>query len=468
MRLTHVVSACLAATVAFLGCSSSSSEGGGDEPTFATTIEPLMQEKCQSCHREGGIAPFALTTYQDVKRMGGIVREKVLTREMPPWGAFDDATCKMEHKLKDDLRLTDAQVDQFVKWIDIGMPMGDESARPAPRTTFAAMSLADKTHTFTLPKPHEVVGAGPDDIRCFPVDPGFTADTWIGGTNVAPGDPRVVHHVIVYVDPDREGIKKVDASGSYPCFGGPGTSQPSLLVAWAPGVTPTSYPEATGLKVPAGAHLITQIHYHPIATTVLDQTGFEIKVLPYKPGYVAQIVLLGNAQSARGAIKLLPGPNDPPTGPAFLIPANVPDHVESMEVVIPEKIDDIEIPPSQLLAAGAHMHWAGVDLKIDIERKAPREGQPAKECLLGTPKYDFNWQRAYAYDEPLESLPVVGPGDKLRFTCKYDNTMGNEHVRRAMSEQRLSSPVEIKLGESTLEEMCLGALVTVRKATLLD
>jgi hypothetical protein len=465
MKLSRALWISVAAVVGFMGCSSSSDE---EEPTYAKTIEPLVQEKCQGCHRAGGIAPFTLDTFQDVKRVGGIAREKVLSREMPPWGAHDDATCQMQHKFKDDLRLTDAQVDQFVKWIDRGMPMGDESQRPPPRTVFPATNLADKTHTFALAKPHEVVGGGPDDIRCFPIDPGFKEDTWVGGWNVVPGDPRVVHHVIVYVDPDAEGVKKVDASGSYPCFGGPGTPKPALLVAWAPGVPPSSYPEASGLKVPAGAHLVTQVHYHPTQNTVLDQTAFELKILPYKPGYVVQIILLGNARSATGAIKLLPGPNDPPSGPEFLIPANVPDHIESMEVTIPAKIQNIDIPQQQLLAAGSHMHWAGVDLKIDIERANGYEGQPAKECLLGTPKYDFNWQRAYAYDEPLEKLPSVGPGDKLRFTCKYNNTMSNRHVHRAMSEQRLPGPVHIGLGESTLEEMCLGALVTVRRATLLD
>jgi hypothetical protein len=107
-------------------------------------------------------------------------------------------------------------------------------------------------------------------------------------------------------------------------------------------------------------------------------------------------------------------------------------------------------------------------MKIDITRKAPPEGQPAAECLLGTPKYDFNWQRGYSYDEPVERLPTLGPGDKLRLTCTYDNTTKNRHVRRAMSELRLSSPQEIRLGENTLDEMCLGAIVTMRPSTIID
>jgi hypothetical protein len=118
------------------------------------------------------------------------------------------------------------------------------------------------------------------------------------------------------------------------------------------------------------------------------------------------------------------------------------------------------------------MHWAGVDMRIEVERKptasAPQSDRPAKECLLGTPKYDFNWQRGYAYDAPIDALPVVGPGDKLRFTCTYDNTIGNPHIARAMSELRMTTPPAIHLGEETLDEMCLGVIVTVRRATLID
>lgn len=449
-------------------CSSSSASGESDEITFARTIEPLVQDKCQRCHREGGIAPFSLVTYEEVAGMAAAAREKVLAREMPPWGAFDDETCKVQHSFRDDLSLTDEQIDLFVKWVDTGMPLGDTSRRPAPRT-FAAEGLADKTHSFAMAKGYEVLAGGKDDIRCFPVDPGFAEDTWVAGANVVPGDPKVVHHVIVYTDPKREGVAKAGEAGNYPCFGGPEVSSPTLLMAWAPGVTPQSFGEDAGIKIKGGSHLILQVHYHPGQETAIDTTAFDLKVLPHKPSFVSQMLLVGNAENDRGKLlKLLPGPNDPPEGPAFVIPPNAKGHTESMEVVIPEQVNGGTLPAQRILSVGAHMHWAGVDMKIEIERKAAEAGQPAKECLLGTPKYDFNWQRGYAYDSAFDALPLVSPGDKLRFTCTYDNTTENRFVRQAMSELRLSSPPEIRLGESTLDEMCLGVLLTVRPATVLD
>lgn len=432
--------------------------------TFAETIEPLVQEKCQGCHHEGGIAPFALVTYEDVTAMGALAKEKVARREMPPWGAFSDDDCKMEHGLRDNLSLTDAQVDQFVRWVDDGMALGDVTKRPPPRTAFAKAGLVEKTASFAAPS--FTVAPGKDDIRCFPVDPGFTEDTWIGGSNVVPGQPRVVHHVIVYVDTAGEGMKKIGPDGSYPCFGGPDLSGiPSMLLAWAPGVPPTTYGEKTGLKIPKGAHLITQIHYHPNSETVTDQTVVDVKTLAQKPEYVAQVIILGNATSPKGILKLLPGPNDPPAGPEFVIPSNVKGHSETMQVKIPPGLG---LGPVRLYGAGAHMHWAGVDMKIGIERATPSEGQPKKECLLSTPKYDFNWQRGYTYDVPYANLPLISEGDTLRMTCTYDNTTENRHVQKAMKDERMSTPPEIRLGETTRDEMCLGVFVAVREATAED
>jgi len=128
----------------------------------------------------------------------------------------------------------------------------------------------------------------------------------------------------------------------------------------------------------------------------------------------------------------------------------------------------VQIPEQRLLSVGAHMHWAGVDMKIEIERASPSPSQPAKECLLSTPKYDFNWQRSYTYDAPIDKVPTINAGDKLRFTCTYNNTKANKNVNKALLESRLPDPVDIRLGEQTTDEMCLGVLVTSQLRSYLD
>lgn len=441
-------------------------------PTFASDIEAIVQDKCQSCHREGGVAPFSLMTYEEVTARANIAKLKIESREMPPWGAFDDESCKVEHKLKDNLSLSPQQIETFGKWVANGMPLGDPAKRPPAKSGFAASTLVDKTDTFPMAAPHKV-SPGKDDIRCFPIDPNFTEDAWIGATNVIAGDPRVVHHVIVFQDLNHKAKEKAGADGSYECFGGPDVGGiPSILVAWAPGVPPTNFGEEAGLKVPKGSGLVMQVHYHPTNVPVEDRSQFELKRLVARPKNVAQVILAGNAENAegsntRGLVKLLPGADDPAGGPAFAIPANAPAHKESMILTMPMTTTvggaSFPIPQLRIAAAGAHMHWAGVDMKIDIERKDASTG-PAKECLLGTPKYDFNWQRGYAYDEPYDSLPTLNAGDKVRFTCTFNNTMQNRHVAKAMSEMEppQSTPLPILLGETTGEEMCLGVMVVLR------
>ena len=93
---------------------------------------------------------------------------------------------------------------------------------------------------------------------------------------------------------------------------------------------------------------------------------------------------------------------------------------------------------------------------MSIKRSNDAE-QPAEECLLQTPHWDFNWQRGYRYDAPLDELPTAGPGDVLQFRCTYDNSLDNPFVRDALDEQGLTEPREVRLGEESLDEMCLGA-----------
>lgn len=478
MPFARYAALALSSLIAIAACSSNDGTGSDDggvvtpppgTPTFANDVEGILQRRCQSCHSEGGVAPFSLVTYDEAKGWGPTAKSYVTTRAMPPWGAFDDDACKVRHGFKNDLRMTDAEIATFSAWVDGGMPLGDEGARPPP-ATFSRIGLANKTHTLQMPAPFEVLAGGKDDIRCFSIDPGFAQDTWVNGVDVVPGDPRVVHHAIVFVDPQGESTAKAaEGGGSYRCFGGPQVSTPSLLLAWAPGVPPADYGSETAIKVNAGSKLVLQVHYHPSSQeTVSDQTGFDLRIVPQRPSLVAQMLLLGNASSAEGPIKLLAGPADPPTGPAFHIPAGATAHTESMELTVPETVQGLPLPELRVHSAGAHMHWAGVDMKIEIDRKAPNAEQPAKECLLGTPKYDFNWQRSYEYDAPFDALPRVGAGDTLRFSCTYDNSMGNLHVRRALAEQQRATPADISLGEETLDEMCLGVLVLVRAATALD
>ena len=425
----------------------------GDDaaPTAAVSyhehVEGILQTRCQSCHRAGSTGPFALETYAQAKARGLSLVDATQARRMPPWGAAPTGDCAPARAFKDDLRMTEDEIATLASWVDQGMVEGDPSkAPPAPR--FASDALTDATHTLTIAS-YRVAPSTRDDMRCFVLDPHLTEDTWFDASSVVAGNAKVVHHALVFLDPNGASRAKGGASGNYACFGGPGLSNTSLLSAWAPGVPPTRYPADVGFKVPKGALLVMQVHYHPSAGVEDDATSFLLRRRATAPTWSALVRLIGNFGSAP---TLQPGPNDPTSTPTFLVPAGVKDHTETMEVTMPSSV-----PELPLATMGTHMHWLGTNMTVTIDRGAARGVQSAQECLIATPHYDFNWQRAYAYDAPIDALPTVKGGDKLRLRCTYDNSMENAKLVRALQEQRLSSPVDVRLGEQTLEEMCLGA-----------
>ncbi|MCA9687894.1 MAG: hypothetical protein KC457_37395, partial [Myxococcales bacterium] len=173
-------------------------------------------------------------------------------------------------------------------------------------------------------------------------------------------------------------------------------------------------------------------------------TSLDLKWYEGLPDYVAEIALIGNFDNPK---YLHPGPNDE-GGPQFRIPAGVDDHTETMSLVLPD-----EIPQIPIFAIATHMHYVGVDMRLDIKRAHPTLAQPEEECLLQTPHYSFEWQRSYAYDAPLEDVPTLRGGDELTMRCTYNNSMSNPYVVDALADLGLEAPVDVWQGEETLDEM---------------
>src|SRR5262245_59448879 len=98
-------------------------------PTFTKDIAPIFQAKCESCHRPDSIAPMSLITYEDAYPRRGLIRDRVVTRQMPPWH-LDKTVGIKEYKY--DRSLSDAQIDTIVRWIDAGAPRGDMKDMPSP------------------------------------------------------------------------------------------------------------------------------------------------------------------------------------------------------------------------------------------------------------------------------------------------------------------------------------------------
>jgi hypothetical protein len=463
VRFVAHVAPCLSIALAVLACS-------GDDgaapvappvsgPTFHEHVEPILQQHCQKCHKAGGLAPFALMTYTDARGVSAMMKRETAERRMPPWGAQDTSECKPKLPWIGDERLTDAEIKTIADWDAAGAPEGDPAKAPPP-AVLETLELPNPTLTLT-PRAPWVTSGSRDELRCFVIDdPAIAAGGYVRGVHVLPGNPKVVHHAAVMADPTGKRSAEAGPDGSYDCsqinmlggeeglgFREPGEKSGAILQAWTPGARPIDLPPNIGIHVTAGSKIILQIHYSPggVANDP-DLTRVQIRMGPEKPEYLLYMNAIGNFPARVGDDGLQPGPSDRETI-EFRIPANASAHVEEMLITVPPRSPAWQDVDFRLYGLMAHMHLAGVDEKVDLVK-------PTGEICLLQDRWDFHWQRTYQYDAPIERLPKIKPGDKYRLRCTYDNTMANRRLG-AEYRARLLQPMDLTLGEETVDEMCL-------------
>jgi len=431
---------------------------GGDGMTdlnWHEDIAPIVAGHCGGCHFDGGPAPFSVASYEEIQPWATPMALAVATHSMPPFFAENTDECNVRFDWRNDPRLSQEQIDMIVDWADGGAPEGDP-ANAAPLPDPISTDLVDPDATLVIPSDVTVQGDS-DQFLCFSIDPGLDADVWLSELQLVPGNETIVHHALVYIDATGESAEVAGEDGVYDCFGGAGLAGVATLVgAWTPGAIPFKAPRDTAVLVPGGSRFVVNIHYHPspLGAEVDDSTALELKWYDGgTPAYRAELKLEGNAtQALEGGLGLQPGPNDD-GDPTFYIPPNVADHTETMRVAL-----DGSYAGSRLWLAATHMHYVGVGQRITVERASPQGGDPANECLIETPRWDFGWQRLYEYDVELADAPQLAPGDVIELQCEYDNTLDNPFVVQMIQEYGFAGPIEVGLGEQTLDEMCLSIL----------
>lgn len=414
-----------------------SDTGEALRPNWHEDIAPVVHGSCVGCHFDGGIGPFGLETYEQAAPWASFMNEVVSAELMPPWGAIETEDCQPEHDWRNDTRLSAEQKQLFTDWLAAGAPEGDPAnAQPLPEPP----SLELEAPSAVLQNPAPItVGGTQDTFVCVAIDPQIDQDVWITGVQMVPDNAEVVHHVLMYVDSTAASDTMIDANGTFPCEGGFVSFEGAMQIGtWVPGAVPTETPEDVGFPMPAGSRIVLAYHYHPSGgADQIDQSSVALRWTDQAPPVNGIMGLFGNGQN------LELGPNDPGF-PIFEIPANVSGHTESMSFTLPDVL-----PPIELFSLGTHMHYVGVDMRVWIER----DGQEL--CMLQTPRWDFNWQRNYDIDAPLGQLPVVQGGDVIKIRCTYDNTLANPLLVEALGEQGLTEPIDVQLGEGSLDEMCL-------------
>ncbi len=442
----------------------------GPAVSFHKDVEPILQQHCNMCHVANGIAPMPLVTYADSKPYATLMAAQTSARAMPPWGAVSTPDCTPPLSWKDNPLLTDSQIATLAAWSAAGAPEGNPADAP-PAVTPQPIALAGANADLAPPAPWTLTSPSADEFRCFVLDPRLAQTTYLNGSFVVPGNSQVVHHALLFTDPKGASRALVtdQATQSYDCFGGAGIAQVALLAAWAPGGLPTDYPANVGAPLDAGTLLVMQVHYHPhqaLGSAPSDQTHVQLRLVSTAPEYFAYTILPGNFRTAVDAsgTGLLPGPDDPTSGPAFVIPAGVAAHTETMQFTLPSTVKKQALPASlPIFSIGGHEHWVGSAVQVNVHHANPATGTPADQCLLAIPHWDFDWQRVYRYDAPIEQLPALSPGDVMTIRCTYDNTLANAKLAASLQEQGVAQPQTVQLGETTRDEMCLAPAVLLAK-----
>src|SRR4029453_16552817 len=181
-------------------------------PTFNKDVAPIVYQNCVICHRAGEVAPFPLLTYQDLSKRAKLIATVTEKRYMPPW--------KAEHgygKFAKERRLTDEQIAKIRAWADGGAPEGNPADKPQPPVFADGWLAGQPDKVLTLPASYSLAADGPDRFQCFVLPMDLERDSYISGLEFRPENRRIVHHALVFLDPNNTARNLADASGQYPC-----------------------------------------------------------------------------------------------------------------------------------------------------------------------------------------------------------------------------------------------------------
>lgn len=383
-------------------------------PTFDNEIVRIFQTNCQSCHHPGDIAPFSLMTYRDAAARADAIKYMTQTRQMPPWkaapgcGDFTGVRSLAQH-----------DIDLIAQWVDGGAPEGNATDLPPARLFDGGWTAGKPDLVLSMPKPF-TPPADRDEYRCYSIPVDATRDVQVSMVDFRPGDRATVHHIVPYLDTTGVSAKLDPKGDGFQCFGGPGL-EASPIGAWSPGARPVPLPEGTAVRIPKGARVVMQVHYHPHFGQVgpdrteigLYESASEVKKQMHYD-FVANTGLLLKAGAKDTKVEAY-GASD----------------------------EDIEV-----VAVYPHMHLLGTSIKVEA---ITADG--TVQCMIDVPQYEFNWQGAYVYRTPLP----LQRGGVIHVVAHYDNSA--ENLRNPNT-----PPKDVRWGEASTDEMCV-ALIGYTKAS---
>lgn len=421
-----------------VGCSSATSDMLPPEPpsgsrlTYVQDAKPILDHYCGDCHVKGGIGPFALSDYDQVKGAAAAISKAVSDDRMPPWLPTEEGV-----ELRYSRRMRKADKRLLLDWLASGAEAGEPGAAPrvqVPKSEVAAAARADLV--LDIGTTYQPKAQLADDYRCFIVDPGSPASPglaearYLRAGEVLPDNQAIAHHLVVFeVDAahvaDAYAKDKAEDGPGYTCFGGAGVSGAQIVLAWAVGGGVNRLADNEGTPIGKGSIFVVQLHYNLANYRgVGDRTTTRLEFAPTPPDYLVRYL--------------------PVVYPAGLkIKAGDADGKQVIAAPVSQVLKYLRVPgltEVTITSALPHMHMLGTTINTALNGKS----------LLDIARWQFGWQQTYYLQTPVKAKD----GDLLTVECHFDNSYANQPTIGGVKQM----PRDVTFGEGSGDEMCVSLL----------
>jgi hypothetical protein len=365
--------------------------------TYVKDVAPILEKRCVACHAQGGIGPFAMDRYETVKGFAPMIREVIRTDRMPPYNADPHV-----NTFSDNKNLSPDEIRTLVRWVESGAPRGEgDDPLNKARVVAAEWPLGKpdmilKVPTYKIPATGTIAWERPFVVNTE------TQGHWIRATAVKPGDRQGVHHVLTgwMTDVPKNGhASEANWKGS--------------VGRYAVGSEADVYDSDVGEYLPPGGAVGFQMHYTPYGKEAVDNTQIGIYFADHAPEHIMRQAAISD--------------------PGIDIPPNAAFHKEMAYLEFPKE--------ALVYSAFVHAHYRATASDLWIQYPDGKQ-----KLLLSLPRYDFNWQRAYKFAQPVK----VPAGARLIAHYWYDNSKRNPH--------NPDPKIEVTWGEQSSQEMLFTQL----------
>ena len=383
-------------------------------PQFTKDVAPILQSRCQICHRPGEAAPFPLLTYEQARPWAKAIKAAVSSRKMPPWFADPHSV-----KFTNDASLSKVEIDTLAAWVDAGAPKGSAKDMPPPKQFADGWAIPKPDAIIELPTPYQIPAKGAVEYQHILIPAPFKEDKWVQFAEARPGDRQRVHHIIAFVrEPGSNWMKEAKPGIPFvpdktkPVEKQEAAELPSdFLVGFAPGQPPEQFEPGQAKLICAGSDIIMQVHYTTNGTAGSDRS---------------RVGLVFAKEPPRKRVFTVSAVNG-----TFKIPPGDPNHKVEAEFEVGTDVVLHGLHP--------HMHYRGKDFEYRL-----RLPNGERRTLLTIPRFTQNWQLWYNLASPI-ALPK---GTVIECTAHFDNSPNNP--------ANPDPSKEVTWGDQTWEEMMVG------------